>query len=81
MSDVGVVIEKARIDNNEVFDWNRIVERISTAFRFTADEKQRFANKKLAKLIAAIPFLAGCKDPLRVAREQSERATKSYNEN
>ena len=56
MSDVRVVLEQECIDSVEVFDWKGIVESVAVAFQFTTDEKQRFARKDLAKLIAAIPY-------------------------
>ena len=67
MSDVRVVLQQERIDRVEVFDWKGIVESVAVAFQFTTDEKQRFASKDLAKLIAAIPYLAGSKDPHRTS--------------
>ena len=55
--------------SNEVgdFQWDQIVDMVAEAFRFTEDETERFRSRAIPKLIAAIPFLAGCKDPLRTA--------------
>ena len=65
MTDVLEVLEKT--GKADIFEWNKIVDYIAEAFRFTPEEKERLRNNKLAKLIAALPFLAGSKDPLRTA--------------
>ena len=49
------------------FQWDSLAEVISRAFRFTPEEEDRFRNKNIAKLIAAIPFLADCEDPKRTS--------------
>ena len=67
MENLLAVFERKHEGSDETFNWNQIVEWVAEAFRFTSDEKRRFAAKKLAKLVAAIPFLAGCKDPSRTA--------------
>ena len=67
MNGVMEVLEKGSKAITDRFGWNKIVDYIAEAFRFTLDEKERLRNHKLAKLIAALPFLAGCKDPLRTA--------------
>jgi hypothetical protein len=67
MNSVLEVLEKGSKAITDRFGWNTIVDSIAEAFRFTLDEKERLRNHKLAKLIAALPFLAGCKDPLRTA--------------
>lgn len=48
-------------------EWNYLVEEISKVFRFSEDEKQYFENSYTAKLIATIPFEAGCIEPERTA--------------
>jgi hypothetical protein len=40
---------------------------MAQAFRMTAAEKERFQDGRIGKLIAAIPFLAGCEDAERTA--------------
>ena len=47
--------------------WNYIVEEMKTVFRFTRKETKWFKNCKTAKLIATIPFVAGCNEPERTA--------------
>ncbi len=51
----------------EGLQWNEIVDMVTGAFRFTKDETTRIRSREIPKLIAAIPFLAGCKDPKRTA--------------
>ncbi len=48
-------------------NWDHIAGLVASAFRMSEEEYQWFKNKNLAKLIAAIPFLAGCEDPERTA--------------
>ena len=47
--------------------WEDIFGPVSQAFRMTEDEKSRFYDNRIARLIAAIPFLAGCEDAGRTA--------------
>jgi hypothetical protein len=47
--------------------WTEISGRVFEAFRMTEEEKARFGGSMIAKLIAAIPFLAGCDDAERTA--------------
>jgi hypothetical protein len=47
--------------------WAEISDRVAQAFRMTAEERARFSEGRVAKLIAAIPFLAGCEDAERTA--------------
>ena len=61
----GVAIMKS--EYLEAIDWESIAERVSQSFRFTADEEKRFNDNKVAQLIGATPFIAGCLDPLRTA--------------
>ena len=64
--------------------WAEISDRLSEAFRMTAEEKEWFCEGRIAKLIAAIPFLAGCEDAERTAVAHlgtyllSTRETKRY---
>ena len=48
-------------------EWNYLVEEISKVFRFSEDERNHFTNSYTAKIIATIPFEAGCKEPERTA--------------
>ncbi len=43
--------------------------RVAEAFRMDEEEKARFARKPVARLIAALPFLAACRRPERTAIE------------
>lgn len=47
--------------------WPEIAESIATAFRMDHEEAEWLENKRIAKLIGAIPFLAGCDQPGRTA--------------
>jgi hypothetical protein len=47
--------------------WNMISEDVANSFRMDDEEKKRFKEKRIAKLIGSIPFLAGCKDAERTA--------------
>src|SRR5208337_3670463 len=64
--------------------WADISGRVAEAFRMTTEEKERFAGGRIAKLIAAIPFLARCEDAERTAVAHlgtyllSTRETKRY---
>ena len=64
--------------------WREISERVAEAFRMTPDERERLSLGRIAKLIAAIPFLAGCADAERTAVAHlgtyllSTRETKCY---
>ena len=48
-------------------NWDYIAGSVANAFKMNEEEFQWLKNKRLAKLIAAIPFLAGCEDPERTA--------------
>jgi hypothetical protein len=47
--------------------WEELCDAVSLAFRFTEDERQFLKEKSVARLIAAIPFLAGCEDAERTS--------------
>jgi len=47
--------------------WYSIATQISAAFRMNEVESDKFRNRKIAQLIAAIPFLSGSKNPERTA--------------
>ncbi len=46
-----------------------LLQQVAAAFRFDRDETERFVAKPLARLIASLPFLAGCDHPERTAVE------------
>lgn len=68
-------MEKNRIDSTvgvmsgvKMFtEWENIAASVADAFRMDEEESRWLKNKNLAKLIAAIPYLAGCEDPGRTA--------------
>jgi hypothetical protein len=47
--------------------WEELSGRVARAFRMTEEESERFIAGRIAKLIAAIPFLASCEDAERTA--------------
>jgi hypothetical protein len=47
--------------------WMEISDRVASAFRMSEEEKREFAEGRIARLIAAIPFLAGCEEAERTA--------------
>lgn len=57
-------------DSSESFllnDWNYYVNETSRVFRLTEEEANKLKSSSTAKLIAVIPFAAGCSDPERLA--------------
>ncbi len=64
--------------------WGEICDAVSKAFRLTAEEQSALQKKEVAKLIAAIPFLAECEDAERTSVAHlgtyllSVRETKKY---
>jgi hypothetical protein len=48
-------------------EWTEIADRVGSAFRMTEEEKRGLAEGRIAKLIAATPFLAGCEEARRTA--------------
>jgi hypothetical protein len=61
------VIEKLEIGKNVFTEWENIAASVADAFRMDKEDSEWLMNKNLAKLIAAIPYLAGCDDPGRTA--------------
>lgn len=47
--------------------WNEIADSVADAFRMQPHEREWFRNKPVARLIAAIPMMAGCQDAERTA--------------
>ena len=47
--------------------WIRISSMVADAFRLTGEERDRFGSSRIARLVAAIPYLAGCDDAERTA--------------
>jgi hypothetical protein len=55
---------------NRVFDdktWAELSRQMAAAFRLTQAEAGSLASSKTARLVAAIPFVAGCDHPERTA--------------
>jgi len=48
-------------------EWENIAASVADAFRMDKADYEWLRNKNLGKLIAAIPYLAGCEDPGRTA--------------
>lgn len=64
------VKENERFVKAELFpesEWMEIADRVGSAFRMTGDEKRSLSEGRIAKLIAATPFLAGCDEARRTA--------------
>lgn len=57
------------IKNNEyeIPEWDYFVTEIKNVFNLSQKEFQKLRNSSTAKLIAAIPFAAGCYEPERTA--------------
>ena len=47
--------------------WLELVDRVSLLFHMDADRKEKILGNKAMKLTAAIPFIAGCRNPERTA--------------
>jgi hypothetical protein len=47
--------------------WSKLITAVADTFRFTADETKSFSSSPTAKLIASIPFIAGCDEAERTA--------------
>lgn len=60
-------IKNEDVKNIPESTWNYIVDEMKKVFRFTHKETKWFKNCKTAKLIATIPFAAGCDEPERTA--------------
>jgi hypothetical protein len=48
-------------------NWEELCVCMAETFRFTEEEKETFSKDAVAKLIAVIPFEAGCDEPKRTA--------------
>lgn len=47
--------------------WLEISDHVAETFRLSAEEKSQFRGSHIAKLLGAIPYLAGCESPMRCA--------------
>lgn len=55
----------ANVNLEKCFD--EVFTAAAQTFRFTAEEQEKFANNEVARLMVAIPFVAGCEDAKRTA--------------
>lgn len=60
-------IESLQLKKFEIPEWNYLVEESKSVFHLTESESERLYESKTARIIAAIPFAAGCKDAERTA--------------
>lgn len=51
----------------EFFNWSSLVNQIAISFSLENDEKKLLSKSKVAKLIGALPFLAGCHESERTS--------------
>jgi hypothetical protein len=52
-----------KLEELNVPEWDYFVSEIKTIYRLTDEEAENFAESSTAKIIAAIPFVAGCYRP------------------
>lgn len=48
-------------------EWETIIGRVAGAFQMDEDERDRLLKNKIARLVAALPFIAHCENPGRTA--------------
>nr|MCR4715156.1 hypothetical protein [Treponemataceae bacterium] len=56
-----------KIEIADIPEWDCFVAEISTVFKLSEKETEIFYNSNTAKIIATIPFVAGCNEPERTA--------------
>ncbi len=64
-----VMLETAARHDSIRMRWERDLLNVAEAFAMDESERTRFAAKPIARLIAALPYLAGCDRPERTAIE------------
>jgi len=65
---IGALLEtKLSLKNPFAEKWDDIVETVSAAYNLNYEENRELHGSKVAKLIAAIPFIAECEDARAVA--------------
>lgn len=47
--------------------WSEVSDHVATTFRLSDEERAQLRSSHIAKLLGAIPFLAGCDHPMRTA--------------
>ncbi len=80
-------MSKSRVSRSQVKNrlfheekWTEISGSVADAFRMSDEERKRFQAKDVARLIGAIPFLAGCEDAERTAVAHLGTYVLSYRE-
>ena len=48
-------------------NWDDLVTRIADLYHFDTDRREGMRQNRTIKLVAALPFIAGCRNPMRVA--------------
>lgn len=56
-----------KLENTVFEEWEYLTEETSRVFSLTGKEEELLYNSNTAKIIAAIPFVAGCNEPERTA--------------
>ena len=56
-----------KIENTEFIEWDYLASETARVFNLSKNEAEQLYNSNTAKIIAAIPFAAGCKEPERTA--------------
>ncbi|MFW5784439.1 MAG: hypothetical protein ACOCY8_07980 [Spirochaetota bacterium] len=70
----------AGTDESEGFGWQRVLKLVAESFRMDEDETRRFTEKRVARLIAALPFLAHAENPERTAANHASTYVLSVRE-
>ena len=61
-------LQKTQIQKNDfAAQWPTILSDVNSLFHFSPETIEKLAHSRIAKLTAAIPFIAGCKNPVRIA--------------
>lgn len=56
-----------KLENNVFEEWEYLAEETARVFSLSGKEEKQLYNSNTAKIIAAIPFVAGCNEPERTA--------------
>ncbi len=64
MKNLSVVL---KTDYESLPEWDYFENELTKVFRLTKNERKTLHESTVARLIAAIPFAAGCEDPFRTA--------------
>lgn len=55
------------LEISDFSEWNYLTTETAKVFNLTKKDAEKLYNSNTAKIIAAIPFAAGCKEPERTA--------------